>query len=108
MQTRSGRIRRILVATDSLKGTCSAIEAAMAIGDGIAARMPGVEIDRCPLGDGGEGTLDVLAADQALRLESRSVTGPRRDRPVVDARFGISEDRRLAVVELAEAAGLNL
>ena len=31
MQTSSGRIRRILVATDSLKGTCTAIDAAAAI-----------------------------------------------------------------------------
>lgn len=108
MQTPSGTIRRILVATDSLKGTCSAIEAAAAISGELTSRMPGVEIDRCPLGDGGEGTLDVLAAGQALHLESRSVIGPRRDRPAVDARFGISEDRRLAVVELAEAAGLGL
>ena len=108
MQTSSGSIRRILVATDSLKGTCTAIEAAAAIGDAIAARVPGVEVDRCPLGDGGEGTLEVLAADRRLRLESRSVIGPRRDRPRIDARFGISTDRRLAVVELAEAAGLHL
>ena len=108
MQTSTGRIRRILVAADSLKGTCTAIEAAAAIGDAIEARMPGVEVDRCPLGDGGEGTLDVLAADRSLQLQSFSVIGPRRDRPAVDARFGISPDRRLAVVELAEAAGLNL
>ncbi|MDG2132283.1 MAG: glycerate kinase [Phycisphaerales bacterium] len=108
MQTSSGRIRRILVATDSLKGTCTAIEAAAAIGDAIAARMPGVEVDRCPLGDGGEGTLDVLATGQALRLESHSVLGPRRDRPRIEARLGISSDGRLAVVELAEAAGLHL
>ena len=67
MQTSSGRIRRILVATDSLKGTCTAIDAAAAIGDAIAARMPGVEVDRCPLGDGGEGTLDVLCAGGVFR-----------------------------------------
>ena len=108
MQTPSGRIRRILVAPDSLKGSCTAFEAAVAIGDAIAARIPGIEIDRCPLGDGGEGTLDVLAAGGALRIESRSVIAPRRDRPKVDACFGVSEDRRLVVVELAEAAGLNL
>ena len=108
MQTSSGSIRRILVATDSLKGTCTAIEAAAAIGGAIAARVPGVEVDRCPLGDGGEGTLDVLATGQALRLESHSVLGPRRDRPRIQARLGISSDGRLAVVELAEAAGLHL
>ena len=108
MRRPPGMIRRILVATDSLKGTCTAVETAAAIGAAISDRLPGVEIDRCPLGDGGEGTLEVLAAAEGLRIESRSVTGPRRDRPNVDACFGVSPDRGLAVVELAEAAGLNL
>lgn len=55
---------RILIAPDKFKGTLSAKEAAWAIERGVwkAASIHGVqvEIDLCPVADGGEGTLEVV------------------------------------------------
>jgi glycerate 2-kinase len=49
----------ILVAPDSFKGTFTAAEVADAISRGL--EDGGREADRCPLADGGEGTMDALA-----------------------------------------------
>ena len=49
---------RVLVAPDSFKGTFSAAQVAAVVGRGLEAG--GVSADRCPVADGGEGTLSVL------------------------------------------------
>lgn len=55
---------RVLAAPDKFKGTLTAREAARAIRRGVerAGRGLGVhvEVDECPIADGGEGTIDVL------------------------------------------------
>jgi glycerate kinase len=106
---RSARlIQRVLVAPDSLKETCSADVASVAIEQGVHGHFSAMDVDRCPMADGGEGTLDAMVAGSGLQVQVRRVASPRADRPAVDARFGIAADRRLAVVELAEASGLQL
>ncbi len=52
---------RVLVAPDSFKSTLSAAEAAEVIAGAARAALPGVEVEACPLADGGEGTLRVWA-----------------------------------------------
>ncbi|MCA9283578.1 MAG: glycerate kinase [Phycisphaerales bacterium] len=97
---------RILCAPDKFKGTLSALEAAGAMADGARRVAPDAEIDVCPVADGGEGTLAVLAWPLGLEIRTANVTGPLGSR--VTASWGISVDRRSAVVELAQAAGLSL
>jgi glycerate 2-kinase len=77
--------------------------AARAMADGL--REAGVEAQELPLADGGEGTLEVLAAAQGGELRRERVTGP-LDEPV-DAQWGLLEDGT-AVIELARASGLAL
>jgi glycerate kinase len=96
---------RIVVAPDSFKGSISATDAARAIARGVARVAPRAIVDLCPLADGGEGTLDALLAAKAGIARTASVTGPRGRR--VTARWG-SFDGGLAVVEAAQAAGLEL
>lgn len=97
----------ILVCPDSLKETLSATAAADAIAMGVRSAAPGARVRRLPLADGGEGTLDVLAASTpGIELFEIEVPGPRPDRPPVRARVGVDPGRRRGVVELAEAAGL--
>ncbi len=48
----------LLVAPDSFKGTLNASQVADAIAAGIEAA--GGRADRCPVADGGEGTMSVL------------------------------------------------
>jgi glycerate kinase len=96
---------RVLVAPDSFKGSISAADAARAIARGVERAVPSAVIDICPLADGGEGTLDAIIAAKAGTVRTASVTGPRGEHVV--ARWGSFEDG-LAVVEAAQAAGLEL
>jgi glycerate kinase len=98
----------VLVAPDSFKGTMSAVEVATSLGAGF--EHAGVEIDLCPIADGGEGTLDALLVALDARPVLATVSDP-LGRPI-EARFGLIEPRRgsprSAIVEVAAASGLGL
>jgi glycerate 2-kinase len=93
----------VLVAPDSFKGTLRASAVAEAVGRGL--RAGGWEVDLCPVGDGGEGTVEALLDAIGGQLLAAGVSDP-LGRPV-DARFALSEDG-VAVVESAAASGLAL
>jgi glycerate 2-kinase len=103
MKTRS-TARPVLVAPDSFKGTFSACAVADATSRGLL--RGGLEVDRCPIADGGEGSLDVLL--DALGGEARDVAvrGPLGS--AVRAKLGLLHDGRTAIVEAAQAIGLHL
>jgi glycerate kinase len=68
---------RVLIAPDSFKGSASATAVASALATGWLAVRPGDQVTRLPLADGGEGTLDVLAATvPGARWHRARVTGP--------------------------------
>src|SRR5437763_14852044 len=102
---------RLVIAPDKFKGCLSADEVARAIADGARRADPSIEIDSCPLADGGEGTVAALVAATGGTLVTRRVTGPLPEMKV-DATFGVLGDRpgepRTAVVEMAAASGLAL
>ncbi|MFN8201492.1 MAG: glycerate kinase [Solirubrobacteraceae bacterium] len=95
---------RVLVAPDSFKGTFSAAEVADAVGRGLEAA--GVEADRCPIADGGEGTMAILVAAQGGRTQTLTVSDP-LGRPVAAA-IGWIDGGATAIVEMALASGLGL
>lgn len=103
---------RVLLATDSFKGTISAAEAVAALAAGWAKAAPGAERTRLPMADGGEGTLDAFAAaDGEAKRMPVSVTGP-MDEPV-DAFWLLlpaspEAPGGTAVVELASTSGIEL
>lgn len=70
---------RILIAPDKFKGTLTQREACAAIRRGVerAARERGiaVDIDECPVADGGEGTQEVISLHADPVVESASVIG---------------------------------
>lgn len=96
---------RVVIAPDSLKGTCTAKDAAHAIADGWLSVRPDDELVLIPLADGGEGTLDVLEGLQGAERLTANVTGP-DGRPVAADWLLLPTGE--AVVELAQAAGLPL
>jgi glycerate 2-kinase len=98
---------RIVVAPDKFKGCLSAADVAQAMETGLRRAAPGVQIDRCPMADGGEGTVDALVAATGGRFVVRRVTGPLPEMKV-DARFGILGDGATAVIEMSAASGLAL
>jgi glycerate kinase len=90
----------LLVAPDSFKGTYTALEVAEAIARGAGGA------DVCPVGDGGEGTLDaILAAHGGTTMELRVRDPLGREVP---AELGIIASGEVAVVEMAAAGGLGL
>lgn len=99
-------VARVVIAPDSFKGTAPARDAAAAIARGWAAVRPRDELLLAPQADGGEGTIDaVAAADPGAAMHTATVTGP--DGRPVRARWllrGTGE----AVLELAESSGLPL
>ncbi len=96
--------KKALVAPDSFKGTLSASQAAMSIASGL--KKSGWSCDILPIADGGEGTLDVLTNKLKLKLVPVEVTGPLGT--TITSRYGLSPDGKLAIVEMADACGLEL
>jgi glycerate kinase len=96
--------RRFLVAPDSFKGTFDAGSVAAAIAAGL--EDAGAEADRCPVADGGEGTMAVLL--DALGGERRQVEAHDPLRRPVEASFALLGDGETAIVEVAQASGLGL
>jgi glycerate 2-kinase len=96
---------RILIAPDKFKGALSAREAAENIAAGLRDVLPDAKIDIASMADGGEGTAEVIS--QALG--GSWVTCKAHD-PLnreIEARYGWIDNRRLAVMEMSEAAGMR-
>src|SRR6516225_2035596 len=97
---------RVLIAPDSFKGGASATAVALALAAGWLAVRPGDRVTRLPLADGGEGTLDVLAATvPGARRHRARVTGP-GGAPVTGRWLGLPGGT--GVAELARSSGLPL
>ena len=89
---------RVLAALDKFRGTASAHDAVAAVAS--ACWELGLDVDECPMSDGGEGILDVLGgANRTSR-----VTGPLG--APVEAAWRLHG--RTAVIEMALASGLEL
>ena len=97
---------KIVVASDSFKGSLSSAETAQAISAGIKDVYPDCSVRSLILGDGGEGTAESIA----LILGGRWITVEAND-PVgrrIKARYAICKESMTAIIDLAEASGLTL
>lgn len=98
----------MLVASDSLKESLVATDACAAIARAVRSLLPDATVTQVPLADGGEGTLDVfLAATPDLEVRFLPGGGAHPQQAETTIRWALGRDRKLAVVELAEAAGLE-
>lgn len=98
------RPRRVLLAIDSFKGSVSSAQAESAVAEGVRSVWPDAEVSALPLADGGEGTLDAVAACGG-EIVTCEVAGPLGER--VSARMLVDGERASAVIEMAEAAGIG-
>ena len=98
------RSRRVLLAIDSFKGSVSSSQAESAVAEGMRRVWPDAEVRALPLADGGEGTLDAVAACGG-EVVACEVAGPLGDR--VSARMLVDGKHESAVIEMAEAAGIG-
>lgn len=97
---------RILIAADAFKEALSAQEVCAALARGVQRALPDAVVRQLPLADGGEGTAAILAHHLHAELRTCLVQDP-IGRPV-QARYALARDARIAVIEMAEAAGLAL
>jgi glycerate 2-kinase len=97
--------RTVLIAPDSFKGSLTSVQVAKALAVGWARARPQDEIVLSPLADGGEGTLEAVAAAGGWEWQTTMARDPvGREIP---ARWLRSQDGRHAVIEMAEASGLS-
>ena len=99
-------MKKIVIASDSYKGSVSSTRFADVCRNAILKESPGCEVICIPLGDGGEGTVEALAEAWHGQLQNVSVCDPLM-RPV-KAIYGISADGSAAIMEMAQASGLTL
>lgn len=97
---------KVVVAMDSFKGSLSSIEAGKAIRSGIYRVDSNTQVVIQPLADGGEGTVNALVHGMGGIIQSIQVKGPTGKKVKCD--YGIIEQTKTALIEIAEAAGITL
>ena len=95
---------KILIVPDSFKGSLSSKKVADAIAEGI--KDPQFEIEKILIADGGEGIVDCLISAYRGRKLRDLVTDPIGRK--IQAEFGILNDNKTAIIEMASASGLLL
>ncbi|MGY0218936.1 glycerate kinase [Endozoicomonadaceae bacterium StTr2] len=97
---------KIAIVPDSFKESLTSAQVTDAIETGFKQILPDIDYIKIPVADGGEGTLQSLVdATNGLLIE-KTVAGP-LGQPV-QASFGILGDGKTAVIEMAQASGLEL
>ena len=99
------RINKIVIACDSFKGSCSAVDVTAYLERGLKRVRPELEVVKVPVADGGEGTVDALLFATGGERITVQVSDP-LGRPIT-AGFGILPDGT-AALEMAAASGLTL
>lgn len=97
---------KIVVAPDSFKECLDAGAVASAVATGWKRGAPGDDVVEVPLADGGEGSTVALVESQGGELHRVEVTGPLGAK--VTACYGLVDNGKTAIVEVAEGSGLHL
>ena len=97
---------KIVIAPDSFKDSLSAQGVADAIALGLAQVWPDAQLIKCPMADGGEGTVESILAACEGELRRTLVRGPLG--AMVEAAWGWLPQSHTAIIEMAEASGLQL
>lgn len=95
---------KIVIASDSFKGSLTSAEVAQAATRGIKANYPDCEVVTVHVADGGEGTVEAVVEALGGEIITANVSDP-LGRPI-DARYGMAGDK--AIIEMAAASGLTL
>ena len=107
----SGRINsntpmHILIAPNAFKHSLTALEAALAIEKGLQLSKLQCISECFPVGDGGDGTGDLLIKKFDGTWVDTIVDDPLGRK--IDSSFGLIQNGRTAIIEMANASGLRL
>ena len=99
-------MKKIIITPDSFKGSLTSMEVANAIEEGIKNVIPNCETVKIPIADGGEGTMDTLV--NALKGKKIKIKAHDPLMRSIDVEYGLVENNKTAIIEMAIASGLPL
>lgn len=97
---------KIVIAPDSFKGSLTALQVAEAMEVGLRRVFSDVTIEKVPMADGGEGTVQSLVDATDGEILTAQVLDPLGNS--IEAEYGVLGDGFTAVIEMAAASGLTL
>ena len=97
---------KIAIAPDSFKESMTAKEVCGSVERGILSIFPNCEIIKIPMADGGEGTLESLVDATDGKIYSENTLNPLGEEII--SRYGILNEKKTAVIEMASSSGLEL
>lgn len=95
---------KIIIASDSFKGSMTSVEVAQAATEGIREVYPDCQVHAVNVADGGEGTVEAIVDALGGQIVVAKVSDPLGRE--ITARYGIAGDT--AIIEMAAASGLPL
>lgn len=99
-------MKKVVVASDSFKGSVSSLEVAESVEKAVYKVFPKCEVVKIPIADGGEGTMETLVYAMNGKMITCKVHNPLMN--MISASYGILDDGKTAVIEVASASGLTL
>jgi len=97
---------RILVAPNAFKNSLAASDVAESIRAGLNESRLQCTVDCFPVGDGGDGTAELILKYRNGSTISAIVHDPLMRK--ISSSFGLMEEGKTAVIEMANASGLRL
>ncbi|MFJ5715992.1 glycerate kinase [Neobacillus sp. NPDC093127] len=97
---------KFVLAPDSFKESMTAKNAALAMEKGIKKVFPDAECLIVPMADGGEGTVESLVSFSNGEIIKTEVIGPIGKEVI--AEYGLLDEGKTAVIEMASASGIGL
>ncbi|AYE38106.1 glycerate kinase [Companilactobacillus zhachilii] len=96
---------KIVLAPDSYKNSLTAKEVAQSLRKGFERVYPDAEYVNVPMADGGEGTVQSLVDAKNGQMVTEQVINPLGNK--AEAHYGLIDDGQVAVIEMAEASGIQ-
>lgn len=107
MHRRGGIVlRKVILIPDSFKGTMTSQEICGILEKSIRVHFPEAEILSIPVADGGEGSVDSFLSAVGGERIAKTVKGPLMED--VEGFYGVIDNGRTAIIEMAACAGLPL
>lgn len=101
----TGIVHKVVVASDSFKGCLRSDQVAAAVAEGLQNALPGCDVVKLTVGDGGEGTMDALLSAMGGQRVSLAVLDPLGR--TISTEYAILTDGS-AIIEISKASGLTL
>lgn len=99
-------MKKAVLIPDSFKGTLSSLEICEIIRAEILERFPDCEVCSVPVADGGEGSVDAFLSALGGKRVTLRTANPFMEE--IDSFYGLIDDGKTAVIEMAACAGLPL